>query len=102
MASLSVIGYYDTANDGNYDIAGKKAGKVVIATLSTTSQRVAIPAGSKFVRVVSDATVRVYFDVGGSSVAATVAASDELASDQEESVRFIGCQGCTHLAAILA
>lgn len=102
MASLSVVGYYDTANDGNYEVAGKKAGKVVIATLSTTSQRVAIPAGSKFVRIVSDATVRVYFELGDSTVTATVAAADELVSDQEESVRFIGCQGKTHLAARIA
>lgn len=72
MADLQIECYADMANDGNYPILDKFLGKKTISTLSSTSQEVQLEVGTKYVRLLSDATETVFFAFGeGSATAAT-------------------------------
>jgi hypothetical protein len=103
MSEFTVECYADQGNDGNFEVVGTFLGKVSIATLSATSQSVALPVGTKLIRVASDASVTVYFLTGDSAVSATVAGGKELRAGQGEGWRVIGVKrGHTYIAARVA
>lgn len=103
MADLKVICYGQTANDGLYPVRDKFLGKVTISTLSSTSQAAALLPGTRYVKLVTDATVVVYFAFGNSAITATTA-SDELNAVQNELIMDRGIDGKqnTFIAARIA
>jgi hypothetical protein len=89
MADLIITCYADTANSGTYPIRGSFIGKFTISTLSSTSQSVALPAGAKYVKLVTDAAATVFYAFGdGSATAATT--SPELNAGQGEQIADVG------------
>lgn len=103
MSDLKVICYGDTGFDGNYPIRDKFLGKVTISTLSSTSQSAALPVGTRYVKLVTDSTVVVYFDFGRDLALATTS-SDELNAAQSEYImdRGIDAKNNNYIAARIA
>lgn len=103
MADLIIICYQDLGNDGNYPIRDKFLGKVTISTLSATSQSATLPNGTRYVKLVTDASETVFFEFGKDSATATTS-SDELNAGQSENImdRGIGNKDNNTIAARIA
>jgi len=89
MADLIIECYASTADEGNFQLQDKFLGKVSITTLSSTSQSAAIPIGTKYVKLSSDATATVFFAFGKGSITATTA-SQGLYCAEDEKILFTG------------
>lgn len=109
MADLDVDCFSETGNNGNIPIRDKFLGRVTISTLSTTSQSAALPKGTKYVALKTDATVEVFFKFGLDSATATADANSEsLRADLNETILDHGVDGkisetrVTYIAARIA
>lgn len=72
MADLTIEAYGALTYNGNYPVQDQFLGKVTISTLSSSSQSVALPAGTVYVKLYSDAAVPVFYAFGaGAATAAT-------------------------------
>jgi hypothetical protein len=103
MAALTIECYVNQSEDGSGDASGVFLGKQSIAVLSNTSQSVALPVGTRIVRLATDAAETVFFIFGKGSATATTA-SQELRAAEEENFRWagLGVPGATHIAARVA
>ena len=89
MADLIIQCYKDTGGNGNYSVRGNYLGKATISTLSSTSQIVALPEGTRICKLVTDAVVTVYYRFGDASATA-VTTDAELNAAQGEYIADVG------------
>lgn len=93
MADLFIDCYGSLANDGNYQCPDMFLGQIDITTLSSTSQSEALPEGTRFVELSTDATATVYIAFGKDSATATTASQRLFAGASQTAGKFVGING---------
>jgi hypothetical protein len=89
MADLIAECYGSLGNDGNDPYPDKFLGKVTISTLSSTSQQATLLTGTEYVKLSTDATVKVFYRFGTGTVTA-VTTDQALNADLSENNIFVG------------
>ncbi|MGH1376677.1 MAG: hypothetical protein ACRBCK_10045 [Alphaproteobacteria bacterium] len=101
MAKLTVICYRETAHHNSIPVRDDIIGKVSIDALSQVSDRVQLPEGTRYVKLVTDHTNTVYFKFGDELVVSDNG-NDELNAGLGEKIMDRGTDGDNrYIAAII-